>query len=89
MEVQMDDGKLLLAPAELIKGIIDQLLAGKGRPPVGPEEDLREAGLSSLDMVNVMLAVEDAFDISLPEDEMTPENFRTAKSIETLVARVI
>ena len=85
----MDDGQLRLAPAEVIKGVIDQLLAKKGRPPAGPERDLREAGLSSLDMVNVMLAVEDAFDISLPQDEMTPENFRTANAIEALVARVI
>ncbi len=84
----MDDGQLLLTPAERIKDIVDRMLAGKGLPPAEPERDLREAGLSSLDMVNVMLALEDAFEISLPQDEMTAENFRTASAIEALVARV-
>jgi len=85
----MDDGQLSLAPAKLIKDVIDQLLAKKGRPPAEPDGDLREAGLSSLDMVNVMLAIEDAFEITLSQDEMTPQNFRTATSIEALVAKVI
>jgi len=85
----MDDGQLRLAPAELIKDIIDQLLANKGRPLAEADRDLREAGLSSLDMVNVMLAVEDAFDIALPQEEMTAENFRTANSIEAMIERVI
>ena len=84
----MDDGQLLLTPGERIKDIVDRMLAGKGLPPAEPGRDLREAGLSSLDMVNVMLALEDAFEISLPQDEMTAENFRTPSSIEALVARV-
>jgi len=85
----MDDGQQRMAPAEIAKGVIDQLLADKGRPPAGLDQDLGEAGLSSLDIVNLMLALEDALDIALPPDELTAANFRTAKSIETMLARVV
>ena len=49
-------------------------------------QDLREAGLTSLDMVNLMLAVEAEFDIEIPQADMTPENFRSIETIEALVA---
>jgi acyl carrier protein len=52
-------------------------------PP--PEADLREAGLTSLDMVNLTLGVEGEFDIFIPAEQMTPEHFRSIASIEALV----
>lgn len=50
-----------------------------------PDDDLREAGLNSLDMVNLMLAVEAEFDLKIPDAEMTLRNFRTVAAIEALV----
>jgi acyl carrier protein len=50
------------------------------------EQDLRNAGLTSLDLVNLMLAVEGEFDIFIPEEQMTPVNFSSVRSIESLVA---
>ncbi len=41
----------------------------------GTQDNLREAGLTSLDMVNLMLAVEAEFDIEIPQSAMTPDNF--------------
>jgi acyl carrier protein len=72
-----------------IEALVGGLLARKGRAPVGRDANLREAGLSSLDMVNLMLAVEEAFDLALPEQAMTPENFRSVEAIETLVAGLL
>lgn len=54
--------------------------------PVSASQDLREAGLTSLDMVNLMLAVEAEFDIEIPQADMTPDNFRSIEAIEALVA---
>ncbi len=71
-----------------ILALADAMLAKKGRPAAAPEQDLREAGLSSLDTVNLMLAVEGEFDLFLPQDAMTPENFRSAHAIAALVARL-
>ena len=53
--------------------------------PVGPDDDLATSGLSSLDMVNLMLAVEAEFDLKIPDREMTPSNFRSITHITKLV----
>ena len=49
-------------------------------------DNLRETGLTSLDMVNLVLAVEAEFDIEIPQSAMTPENFDTVAAIESLVS---
>ena len=56
--------------------------------PVQPHADLREAGLTSLDMVSLVLSVESEFDVKIPERDITPTNFRSIVTIETLVARL-
>lgn len=68
-----------------ISVIVGKMLQKRGVSAASPEQNLRDAGLSSLDMVNLMLSVEGEFDIFIPQEAMTPENFRTIKSIETLV----
>jgi acyl carrier protein len=50
---------------------------------------LAECGLSSLDMVNLMLAVESEFDVKIPDRDMTPANFRTIGRIDALVAGLL
>jgi acyl carrier protein len=52
---------------------------------ISREGDLHDEGLSSLGLVNLMLSVEDEFDIKVPEREMTPANFRTIARIVELV----
>jgi acyl carrier protein len=56
--------------------------------PILPHEDLREAGLTSLDMVGLVLSVESEFAISIPERDITPTNFRSIATIESLIARL-
>ena len=67
-----------LVRALLVKRSIDR--------PVGYKDDLGESGLSSLDLVNLMLAVEAEFDLKIPELDMRPANFRSIARIEALVA---
>jgi acyl carrier protein len=52
----------------------------------GSSDNLRDAGLTSLDMVNLMLAIEGEFDIEIPQSAMTPDNFDTVAAIENLVS---
>jgi acyl carrier protein len=52
---------------------------------VAPESDLRDVGLTSLDMVALVLSVEAAFDLTIPEAQITPANFRSISSINALV----
>ena len=52
----------------------------------GAQDNLRDAGLTSLDMVNLMLAIEAEFDIEVPQSAMTPENFDTVAAMDALVS---
>ena len=47
---------------------------------------LVDVGLTSMDMVNLMLAVEAEFDFTIPQTEITPENFQSVATLTRLVA---
>lgn len=57
--------------------------------PFPVAQQLSELGISSLKMVNLMLAAEVEFDIAIPQSEITPENFHSIGSIEALVTRML
>ena len=46
---------------------------------------LVDVGLTSMDMVNLMLAVEAEFDLTIPQSEITPENFQSIKALELMI----
>jgi acyl carrier protein len=50
---------------------------------------LSELGMSSIRMVNLMLALESEFDLNIPQREITPDNFRSVASVEALVTRLL
>ena len=52
---------------------------------VHPESRLVDIGLDSMDMVTLMLKVEAEFDLTLPQPEITPENFQSVKTLEALI----
>ena len=78
------------SPGDRVVGVVQRLLAERsiGRP-VSSDDDLREVGLTSLDMVNVMLSVEAEFDLEIPEIEITPANFRSISTISRLVIALL
>ena len=39
-----------------------------------------------MDMVNLMLGVEAEFDFTIPQTEITPENFQSVETLERMVA---
>jgi acyl carrier protein len=49
------------------------------------ESRLVDVGLTSMDMVNLMLSVEAEFDFTIPQGEITPENFQSIKTLELMV----
>ena len=56
--------------------------------PVTVDERLTQTGLSSIDMVNLMLAMEAEFNIMIPAQEITSDNFRSISSVSALIARI-
>lgn len=75
--------------SERVNALVRGLLAKRSIDRViGSDDDLGENGLSSLDLVNLMLAVEAEFDLKIPERDMRPANFRSISRIEALVAKL-
>jgi len=75
---------------ERVAALVQERLARRAiTKPAAADDDLRESGISSLDMVNLMLAVEAEFGLTIPEADMTPANFRSIAAIEALVATLL
>jgi acyl carrier protein len=54
-----------------------------------PGSRLADIGMTSMDMVSLMLAVEAEFDMTIPQADITPDNFQSPQTIERLVAKQI
>jgi acyl carrier protein len=52
---------------------------------VAVETLLVDVGLTSMDMVNLMLSVEAEFDLTIPQPEITPENFQSVKTLHQMI----
>jgi acyl carrier protein len=73
-----------------VAALVQALLAKRGIDrTIGPDDVLSECGLTSLDTVNLMLAVETEFDIKIPDRDMTPANFRSIARIGELVGALL
>ncbi|MBR0856292.1 phosphopantetheine-binding protein [Bradyrhizobium liaoningense] len=68
---------------KLVKGILKQ---NSLAADITPAAKLVDAGLTSMDMVNLMLGVEAEFDFTIPQAKITPENFQSVESLERMVA---
>jgi acyl carrier protein len=66
----------------LVKTILEQ---NAMTAEIGLDTLLVDAGLTSMDMVNLMLGVEAEFDFTIPQSEITPENFQSVKTLERMV----
>jgi acyl carrier protein len=72
----------MTAVDDKIRGVLD----AHGRLPVAAStlkeaDDLYQRGLSSHASVNVMLSLEDAFDVELPDAMLRRETFRSIEAI--------
>ena len=56
--------------------------------PVAEDADLGRLGMTSIDMVELMLGVEAEFDVAIPASEITLQNFSSVSSIAALVSRL-
>jgi acyl carrier protein len=55
---------------------------------VHAETHLVDIGLDSMDMVALMIGVEAEFNITLPQPEITPENFESVQSLESMILKL-
>ena len=83
----MDSGKR--TTRERLMGLVLDILGPtRATHPIPINERLADIGMSSINMVNLMLAVEAEFDITIPQTQITPDNFRSVATIEALVGNL-
>jgi acyl carrier protein len=74
---------------ERLIALVRQML---GQPhaarPLPIDARLSDLGMSSIKMVNFMLAIEMEFDLTIPQNEITPANFASIASVEALLRRL-
>jgi acyl carrier protein len=66
----------------LVKAILEQNAMAV---QIAADTKLVDAGLTSMDMVNLMLSVEAEFDFTIPQGEITPENFQSVATLQRMV----
>jgi acyl carrier protein len=86
MNADRDMSNIETSSTERVAAVVRRLLADRSiTRSFAAHEDLRDVGLTSLDMVNLVLAVESALAVAIPEAEITPANFRSVATIDALV----
>jgi acyl carrier protein len=67
--------------------VIRDILHKEGRLPVsiGDTDDLFEAGLDSIAMVNVMMAIEERLGLEFPDDRLNRHTFSSIVAIKRAV----
>jgi acyl carrier protein len=73
---------------------IRQIIAAHARMPVdvaelAPGADLYQAGMTSHASVNVMLALEDHFDVEFPDRMLTRDVFESIQSIAAALSELL
>ena len=77
------------APTDQIIEVVSQILQKHGVDgPVPVDVDLARYGMTSIDMVELMLGIEAEFDITIPPAEITLRNFSSVAAMQDLVARL-
>ncbi len=74
----MDNEKLIKVLLNHTKSDID----------ITEESNLKEdLTIDSLTMINLILEIEEVFNIEVPDDELTEENFSTVESLNKLIVK--
>jgi acyl carrier protein len=81
--------RLTLEPETRIFEIVRRLLRERAiERTFTVDDNLRDIGLTSLDMTNLVLSVEGELSIRIPDNAITPANFTSVTAIAGLVAKL-
>ena len=77
------------SPEDRVAALVSEVLAKRGvTGSVAPDADLGRLGMTSVDMVELMLCVEAEFDVTIPAEEITMASFGSAGGIAQLLRRL-
>jgi acyl carrier protein len=82
-------GCLVASPRERLRALVFRLLATNAPcRPFSDEETLTEIGITSVDMVSLLLAVESEFGVEVPDHEIVADSFRSIATMDGLIQRL-
>lgn len=77
-------------PRDRIVALVERILERPaGAPPMSMTVRLNELGMSSMKMINLMIAIEVEFDLTIPQGDITPDNFESIASVDAMVSRLL
>jgi acyl carrier protein len=75
--------------ADRVSSVVATVMGDRGlSPPQEKSDDLFAAGLSSMGMVALMLAIESEFDLTIPNADLMPDNFRSVEAVRSMLTRL-
>jgi acyl carrier protein len=69
-----------------VRGIVSSILPRA--EAINDDSPLEASGLDSVAMVQLLAAIEDRFEVSIPPEEITPENFGSIATVVDLLRRL-
>jgi acyl carrier protein len=73
---------------ERLIGLVEEILETPFKDPAAYDRPLSEIGITSIKMVNLIIAVELEFKVVIPQSEITPANFESLAALDALVSRL-
>jgi len=67
--------------------IFQELIHVEDPTAFGEQDDLLEAGLDSMGIMRLMLFIEEELGVSLPDEEIEPDNLQTLECLQAWIAR--
>jgi len=67
--------------------IFQELIHVEDPTTFGEQDDLLEAGLDSMGIMRLMLFIEEELGVSLPDEEIEPDNLQTLEYLQAWIAR--
>ena len=75
--------------AEVEEAVKAILAASGNTSEPSPDAALADIGMTSIDMVNLMMDVEARFDLMIPAEYLTPERFRSVSSVQKMILELV
>ncbi|HVY14540.1 MAG TPA: phosphopantetheine-binding protein [Rhodopila sp.] len=82
-------GNISLSSRERLRELVAEILSTQSQITSFSDDDtLVEIGITSVDMVTLLLAVESTFNVEVPQHEITAETFRSIATVDALLGRL-
>ena len=74
---------------EKVSAVVQRVAGEHGiKSPISADDCLVDRGMTSMALVDLMLAVEADFDLTIPQRDLTPANLRSIHSLGLLLQRL-